>query len=705
VGPRAAIAIVLLAAAADARADDAPRSTTQSTAQSAAQSTTQSAPPKRSYESRVKGTREKREAAETTVRADEARRVAGTQGDALKVVQDLPGVARAAFGAAQLIVWGSEPQDTRVVVDGVEIPALYHLGGLRSTVNGELVRSLSFQPGGYGAAYGRGLGGLVRIDTRPLPAEGVHGYAGADLLDASGLVTAAIGKRLQVGVAGRYSYLDRILGGLISPDVGDYFPIPRYDDYQLKATLKLREGEELSLLFLAADDHLRQSVFSLDPAQARTANTDTSSYRLVLRYTRVIGDGARVEVAPFFGYDDNRQGTKFGVTPSELDVESYRYGVRADYRRVLAAWATFMTGLDLLGTRSSVLRFGSLATPPREGDIYVFGQPPGGDVGLDRFHVHVLDAAPYAFAELRAGPVTITPGVRVDAWLIEGDQLRPPSGATPVIGFSRLSWSIDPRVHVAWHAHPRVTLDAACGLYHQAPEPQDLGAAFGNPTLGIERALHVTAGAQVRITETLGAELVGFYKELDDLVSRSPSPSPPVAGALVQDGSGRSYGGQLLVRQELWRGLSGWVSYTLSRSERRDHPGLPMRLFDYDQTHVLAAVANYEYRGWSFGARFRLSTGFPRTPVAGAYYDIRDDQYQPIFGAHNSIRIPNFYQLDLRVDRTFTWRRLALNLYLDVENVTYQRNPEEIVYNESFSTRGYITGLPTLAVLGARVLF
>ncbi|HZS35301.1 MAG TPA: ligand-gated channel protein, partial [Polyangia bacterium] len=113
----------------------------------------------------------------------------------------------------------------------------------------------------------------------------------------------------------------------------------------------------------------------------------------------------------------------------------------------------------------------------------------------------------------------------------------------------------------------------------------------------------------------------------------------------------------------------------------------------------------YQYRGWSFGARFRFSTGFPRTPVAGAFYDVRDDQFQPLFGAHNSIRIPNFYQLDLRVDRTFTWRRVALDLYLDVENVTYQRNPEEIVYSEDFARRGYITGLPTLAVLGARVQF
>jgi hypothetical protein len=215
--------------------------------------------------------------------------------------------------------------------------------------------------------------------------------------------------------------------------------------------------------------------------------------------------------------------------------------------------------------------------------------------------------------------------------------------------------------------------------------------------------VHVAAGLTARLTGTLTAQAVGFYKYLDALVSRSPLPSPDVARALVQDGEGRSYGGQFLLRQELWRGLFGWVSYTVGRSERQDHPTTRLRLFDYDQTHVLAVVASYEFRGWAFGARFRLSTGFPRTPVLGAYYDARIDAYQPLFGRQNAIRLPNFYQLDLRVEKTFVWPRASFHVFLDVQNVTYQQNPEEIVYREDFTRPGYITGLPTLAVLGAKV--
>jgi hypothetical protein len=252
---------------------------------------------------------------------------------------------------------------------------------------------------------------------------------------------------------------------------------------------------------------------------------------------------------------------------------------------------------------------------------------------------------------------------------------------------------------------PRFVLNVAAGLFHQAPAPADLSAIFGNPTLGLSQAVHVSFGGAVKLTPTLVAELVGFYKHLDDLVTRNDAPTPPLAAALVQDGKGQVYGGQVLVRQELWRNLFGWVSYSVSRSTRTDHPGDPARLSDYDQTHVLAVVASYELRGWTFGTRFRWSTGFPRTPVIGALYDAGDARYQPIFGAQNSIRIPDFVQLDLRIDRSFRFGRYGLQLYLDVQNVTYQKNPEEIVYNFDFTQRAYITGLPTLAVLGARFTF
>jgi len=80
------------------------------------------------------------------VEADQARRVAGTQGDVLKIVENMPGVARASAGSGQIVVWGASPEDTRVYVDDVRVPLLYHFGGLRSVVHTDLVQSVELCP-------------------------------------------------------------------------------------------------------------------------------------------------------------------------------------------------------------------------------------------------------------------------------------------------------------------------------------------------------------------------------------------------------------------------------------------------------------------------------------------------------------------------------------------------------------------------------
>ena len=89
----------------------------------------------------------------------------------------------------------------------------------------------------------------------------------------------------------------------------------------------------------------------------------------------------------------------------------------------------------------------------------------------------------------------------------------------------------------------------------------------------------------------------------------------------------------------------------------------------------------------------------------GSYYDVINDQYAPIFGAQNTIRIPSFYQLDARLEKSFVYRRVKVNAFLDVQNVTNRSNPEEIIYNYDFSRRAYITGFPILTIVGARVEF
>lgn len=662
--------------------------------------------PEETLEILVRAARPRREAAAVIISAAEARHVAGTQGDVLKVVQNLPGVSRPPLSSGQIVVWGSAPKDTRVYVDGVEIPALYHGAGLRSTINSDLVTSVELVPGAYGADYGRGLGGLVRVETRPLPKEGVHGYVGADTLDASGMVAAKLTDRLRVGAAARYSYLDSVISAVSAPAVEDFFPIPRYRDYQAKATLDLGRNEAIDAVFLGSNDDLRRAIPSPDPARVRAETTESSFHRAYLRYVRVGSNGDTVSVTPFAGYDHANVTTSFGDVPTQLDVGSWKYGLRASHRSKITRSMDLSLGVDALGASSSIRRAGTLTLPPREGDVTVFGQPPGSDYNVDEWSTNIVDLGPYVISDIRLGKFTFTPGLRFDAFLIEGSRMTPRVGLTPAIGFSRMEGAVDPRLTVRYQATPRLLVTASAGTYHQPPEPEDLSAVFGTPELALSHATHVSLGEAFKLTPTLTAEMIGFYKYLGNLPVRTRLAEPKLARALTQDGEGRSYGVQLLLRQEMTRGLFGWISYSISRSERRYLLEERYRLFDYDQPHVLAAVLSQEIGRWVFGARFRYTSGAPRTPVVGSFYDARGDQAQPVFGEQNTVRISDFYQLDVRAERTFALgKRVTLAVFLDVLNVTFHQNREEIVYSSDFKRKGYITGLPTLAILGARVEF
>ena len=78
----------------------------------------------------------------------------------------------------------------------------------------------------------------------------------------------------------------------------------------------------------------------------------------------------------------------------------------------------------------------------------------------------------------------------------------------------------------------------------------------------------------------------------------------------------------------------------------------------------------------------------------------------PVFGEQNSIRLPDFYQVDLRAERRFALGGTTkLDVYVDVQNITARRNGEEFVYTSDFRQRGAVAGLPTLAIAGARVTF
>jgi hypothetical protein len=137
-----------------------------------------------------------------------------------------------------------------------------------------------------------------------------------------------------------------------------------------------------------------------------------------------------------------------------------------------------------------------------------------------------------------------------------------------------------------------------------------------------------------------------------------PPPSMPgmpntTLDALFNRRKGRSYGLEVLLRRRDAEHLFGWISYTLSWSERLQPTG--WQFFDFDRRHICNVVGGIRLpRNWELGTRFLLQTGTPLTTIFGRNVSRSDPQFR----------------FDLRIDKRAVWNNWLLDFYVDVINAT-----------------------------------
>lgn len=638
----------------------------------------------------------------TSLRGGEAAELPLVEHDALKAVQSLPGVSRPPPGSSDVVVWGAAPKETRVLVDDIEVPSLFHLGGYRSVVATALVGRLALEPAAFRADVGRSLGGTVRVETATT-APGLHGEASLDPSDASAAFSAGA-ERASLAAAGRVSLLAALVKPLLSATDVERFPLPASWDAQLKGTWRPSARDTLTLLGLASADEATREVSSDDPSLARRRTERSSFFRLGLSWRR--GEETEVfNVATFVGFDS--QGTSLHTPLAEAlaTQRAWKAGLRARSRSTLGPGLSLAFGFDGLLDASALRHLGPLTRPARELDPIAFGAPLSDVTAADAWSVSAVDAAAYAEGELSLSSVTLTAGLRLSA--VGGDVSRrtPKVAATPSLGASQLDLLLEPRAVASWAPSSWLSLSAAGGLTHQAVDPADTSAVFGTPVLHPSRGAHLAVGVATQPVAVVALEATGFYRSTTGLTVRDEAAQAALAQLLRQTGEGRAAGVQLVFRQRPWRGLSSWLSYTLSRSERRVSEVSPWRLSDFDETHVLTASLSQRLGAWRLGARFRWATGLPRTEVVGRVLDLRRGVYEPLYGAVNSTRLGDFLELDLEATYRLQWGPLHLELFVELLNVTNRRNVEEWAYDTTFSQRGELWGLPLFGLLGARAGF
>ncbi|HJL20192.1 MAG TPA: TonB-dependent receptor [Sandaracinaceae bacterium LLY-WYZ-13_1] len=624
-----------------------------------------------------------------TLQAEELTTVPGTFGEPLRVVATLPGVVRSPFGLGFFLVRGAAFQNTGFFVDGFPVPLLYHLGAGPAVISSRFVERLNFYPGGYPARYGRFSAGVIALETAPPPTDSIRGELSVDLFRASALVSVPFEDgRGAVAAAFRRSYYELLL-----PLVQEGIHL-EYTDYQIRADYRPTSRLSLSLFVFGSDDVLDQTgSFGGGVASEGVQNRLGYDFQRVIAKIKIrLPENVRLTLAGMLGRDGNSfTNARPGTAGLDFALQNTYAAVRLDTEIPWSEALQTNLGFDI-----NAIIFDVEANAFTPAGLGMYPQPvfsPSGSAAVDRSIPRALGAF-YLEQIIRLETLEISAQGRFD-YMRYGD-------VSEIIP--------DPRLVVRWQVVPELLIKAATGLFSQPPSAFQVVREAGNPGLPPQRAWQSSVGAEVMFPEQVEVRSTFFYSQMWDIARQTnrtvSTPDGPQRQFFVADREGRAYGLELMIRRRIEEGFYGWLSYTLSRSERRTDNGR-WAPFTYDQTHVLNLAASYEIDGWRFGARFQLATGRPRSsvipygPDVTSVFDADDGDRNARFRSIGE-RFATFHRLDLRIDREFEIGPIEGSVYLDVQNVYNAANNEGTLYDYRYAETANLPGLPILPTIGVR---
>ncbi len=601
----------------------------------------------------------RRESGVTTLSAADVREMPGAFGDPFRAIEALPGVSPVVSGLPFFYIRGAPPNDNAYFVDGIRVPLLFHVGIGEGVIHPALIDHVDFYPGAAPAAYGGSAGAVIAGETRD-PAATRHGEVEVRLIDAGALVESPLGDgRGSALVAGRYGYPGPILGA-ITPSVH-----LGYWDYQARVAWRVGDRDTLSVFAFGSHDYLGTAGTTNGQTGPIIEQLGSDFHRVDVRYDRALVDG-HLRIAATVGYDA-QGGSGLGDGTAVTTVTNRSAAVRLEADKKLSSTVRLRGGGDL---RLDHYGFAQ-GQAPTDHDGSPDGQVPA-SATADPPPTNIAGGA-YADVVWRVDPrVEIVPGVRVDAF--ESTRDDGPSGTpatTTVPAFDpRLSARVTVTRGVAWlsafglsHQYPALRVGAVPAMLLSVP-----GFPLGDSQL--QTVAQASQGMEVGLPADFALTTTGFlsaWSGLTDLTTNClqimpattppqtgnvPPPSPPYTCPNSQPVHGRAYGVEVLLRRPLSRRLSGWLSYTLSRSTRDEHFITPTGgdvvatvASDYDRTHVLNVILAYDLgRRWRAGGRFVFLSGAPYSNLAGNV---------PV-PPYNGYRDPPFFRVDVRLEKRWS---------------------------------------------------
>jgi hypothetical protein len=630
----------------------------------------------------------------TSLRDEEIHELPGTGGDPFAVVKSLPGAAQVSGFLPYVVVRGAAPGNTGYYLDGVRVPALFHIAAGPSVVHPYFIDEVDFYPSGVPVRLGRFASGIIEGHTRSAARDRVRGEVDVRLTDTGGLLeipfdrprerdcprsnNATLEQRREyrdcrpaargaLTIGGRYSYAGLILSAIPALNIE-----LRYWDYQARLDHDLgRRARYTAFVFGSYDELGPRQVMSQiandDGTFTPTIDRNPDPYlrvefhRIDQRIRQRIRNGGRIDYRVALGLD--RSGVQ------SVRIDQWRVVPRVDALLVLGEHLNLHAGLDQ--------------------EFQVFRLPRGlnadeltdsiEDLALLLSERFVSVTGLYLDLAYRKGPVEVRPGVRTDLWV--------QSGVSPYLPTARAvaaAFGVDPRLLVREQVRESISLRQSIGVYHQAPDPPIPIPGIESIGLeeGLQRNVQGSFGWQWRFADRFELTQDAYLGRLSNMQDYEltqglgegddPSTADEFDDYVIRV-SGWSWGLESMLRLVPDGKLYGWLAYTLSWSIR-DYPLGGRAPATWDQRHILNAVLGWNInRKWRIGGRLHVNSGRPYTTRAQLPDGTLEDLSVALTEHRNDARLPAFMQLDVRVERIFTLRDLRLHLYLDLANANFAR--------------------------------
>jgi len=609
--------------------------------------------------------------------------------DVIRSIQLLPGISTVGEGASGFNVRGGGVDQNLILLDEAPIYNASHLFGLFSTFNPDAVRDIKLVKGGIPAQYGGRLSSLLDVRMKEGNSQRLGVSGGVGVIMSRLAVEAPIVKdKGSFIVAGRRSYGDLFLKLL--PDQKDnqaYFY-----DLSAKANYTLGEKDRVYL-----SGYLGRDVFAFGKDFKNTLGNRTGT----ARWNHVFSSRLFANVTGLVSKYDYGLGVPEGNQAFDWKSNIVNYSLKADF--------------NYYRTPQSTLNFGAGAiyysflpgrvTPGNASSIFI-------PIALDQQHATeygvYLDNEQTFSARLSAQY-----GLRVSMFDYLGSgtiyDYEGPDG--------RQKTAVNPRQYGAGQVIKRYpNLEPRASLRYSLTENSSLKASYNRMVQYIHLVSNTTASSPLDVwtpsTNNIKPEhadqvAVGYFRNFQDNAYEA---SVEVFGKTMDNqidyingantllnkkleaellyGRGRAYGAEFYVKKNQGD-FTGWISYTLSRSERQIN-GInndEWYVNKYDKTHYLSVVGMYALNErWTFSSTFSYSTGIATTFPDSRY------SYQGLIvpnvngDVRNNFRVPAYHRLDLaatREGKTEPGRRWHSSWTFSVYNAYARRNAYSIYFRQN----------------------